>query len=140
MNEMQAALGLLQLQHIDNALARRAAIAARYREAIDAIPGLSTVPDAGQQVANHAYFPILVGDDCPLSRDDLYARLKAHGIHGRCCFYPLISDFPMYRGLPSAQARHLPVATNAARRLICLPIDPALDEADQARIIKLLHQ
>jgi dTDP-4-amino-4,6-dideoxygalactose transaminase len=69
MNEMQAALGLLQVQHIDQALARRAEIAARYREAIDTIPGLSIVPDAGQQVANHAYCPILVGDDYPLSRD-----------------------------------------------------------------------
>ena len=83
MNEMQAALGLLQLQHIDRALARRAEIAARYRQAIDAIPGLDCVPHAGQQVANHAYFPIMVGDDYPLSRDALYDKLKANGINGR---------------------------------------------------------
>ena len=140
MNEMQAALGLLQLQHIDQALARRAEIAARYREAIDGIAGLSHVPSAGQQVANHAYFPILVGDDYPLSRDDLYAKLKANGIHGRRYFYPLISEFPMYRGLASAQASNLPVAADAAARVICLPIYPALDEADLARIIELLRQ
>ena len=139
MNEMQAALGLLQLQHIDDALARRAAIAARYREAIDAIPGLSTVPDAGQQVANHAYFPILVDDNYPLSRDALYDKLKANGIHGRRYFYPLISDFPMYRGLPSAQSTDLPVAADAAERVICLPIYPELHKADQVRIIEQLQ-
>ncbi len=138
MNEMQAALGVLQLQYLDQALARRAGIAARYREAIDGIAGLSHVPSAGQQVANHAYFPILVGDDYPLSRDDLYAKLKAHGIHGRRYFYPLISDFPMYRGLPSAQVHRLPVATDAAKRVICLPIYPGLGAADQDRIISYL--
>ena len=86
MNEMQAALGLLQLQHIDHALARRAEIVARYRDAIDSIEGLSYVPDAGQQVANHAYFPILVADDYPLSRDSLYDTLKSNGINSRRYF------------------------------------------------------
>ncbi|QVL50134.1 MAG: DegT/DnrJ/EryC1/StrS family aminotransferase [Thiocapsa sp.] len=138
MNEMQAALGLLQLQHIDSALVRRAEIASRYREAIDAIPGLSWVPSAGQRVANHAYFPILCGDDYPLSRDALYDKLKANGIHGRRYFYPLISDFPMYRGLPSAMASDLQVAADAAARVICLPIYPGLGDADQARIIDVL--
>lgn len=79
-----------------------------------------------------------MGDDYPLSRDDLYAKLKAHGIHGRRYFYPVISDFPMYRGLPSAQARHLPVAADAAARVICLPIYPALSMQDQQRIIDLM--
>jgi dTDP-4-amino-4,6-dideoxygalactose transaminase len=139
MNEIQAALGLLQLQHIDDALARRAAIAARYCEVLDAIPGLSTVPDARQQFANHAYFPILVGDDYPLSRDALYNKLKANGINGRRYFYPLISDFQMYRGLPSAQTSHLPVAADAAERVICLPIYPELPEVDQARVIACLQ-
>lgn len=138
MNEMQAALGLLQLQHIDRALARRAEIAARYRMAIAAIPGLDCVPLAGQRVANHAYFPIMVSDDYPLSRNDLYDKLKANGINGRRYFYPLISDFPMYRGLPSAAASDLPVAVNAAARVICLPIYPDLGDTSQNRIIELL--
>ena len=138
MNEMQTALGLLQLKHIDDALARRAAIAARYRETLEAIPGLTAVPDAGQKVANHAYFPILVGDDYPLSRDGLYEKLKANGINGRRYFYPLISDFSMYRSLPSAQADHLPVASDAAERVLCLPIYPALDELEQTRVIACL--
>lgn len=139
MNELQAAIGLLQLQHIDQALARRAEIAARYRDAIDAIPGLSYVPGAGQRVANHAYFPILVGDDYPLSRDALFAKLMAQGINGRRYFYPLISDFPIYRGLPSAQASDLPVASDAAARVICLPIYPNLQANDQDRVIEIIN-
>lgn len=138
MNEMQAALGLLQLQHIDNALASRAEIAERYRNAIANIPGLNVVPYAGQRVANNAYFPILVGDDYPLSRNALYDKLKANGINGRRYFYPLISDFPMYRELPTAKGCNLPIASEAAARVICLPIYPDLDSAGQDRIIDCL--
>ena len=135
MNEMQAALGLLQLQHIDQALSRRAAIAARYREATEAIPGINHIPDAGQQVSNNAYFPILVDDDYPLSRDALFDKLKANGINGRRYFYPLISEFPMYSRLPSALASDLPIASNAAARVICLPIYPNLQDIDLDRVI-----
>lgn len=132
MNELQAAFGLLQLQHIDDVLVRRAAIGARYREAIDSIPGISAVPSAGQLTSNHAYFPIMVGDDYPLSRDALYDKLKTAGVNGRRYFYPLISEFPMYRDLPSARAGNLSVAVDAAERVICLPIYPALldDQVD----------
>jgi dTDP-4-amino-4,6-dideoxygalactose transaminase len=140
MNEMQAALGLLQLKHIDEALGRRAAVDARYREAIDEIPNLSCVPAHGQRVANHAYFPVLVEDGYALSRDEVYDKLKAAGIYARRYFYPLITDFPMYRGLASASnsANRLPVATRMAARVICLPIYPGLSELDQQRIIDLL--
>jgi len=139
MNEMQAALGLLQLQHIDEALARRAVIASRYREAIESIAGLSIVPDAGQELSNNAYFAILVGEDYPLSRDGLYDRLRENDIFPRRYFYPLISDFPMYRGLPSSRSGDLPEATKAAARVLCLPIYPNLSDAEQSRVIACLQ-
>lgn len=140
MNEMQAAIGLLQLQHIDSALACRAVIAARYREAIESIPGLTAVPVAGQRVANNAYFPILVGDVYPLTRDELYSKLKANGIYGRRYFYPLITEFPMYRDFPSAARENLPVANRLSSQVLCLPIYPSLSEEDQSRIIGLIQE
>jgi dTDP-4-amino-4,6-dideoxygalactose transaminase len=78
--------------------------------------------DAGEKAANYAYFPILVRADYPIGRDDLYQKLRDIGIHPRRYFYPLISDFPMYRGLPSAHKENLPVATKAAQQVLCLPI------------------
>jgi dTDP-4-amino-4,6-dideoxygalactose transaminase len=84
--------------------------------------------------SNHAYFPILIGDGYPLQRDELYSLLKEMGINSRRYFYPLISDFPMYRGLPSADPAGLPVAHDAARRVICLPMFPALQDAEVDRI------
>ncbi len=133
MNEFQAALGMMQLRDIDGLIDQRRIIDARYRSALHGVKGIVCVPHAGEQFANHAYFPILVQPDYPIARDALYARLKEHNIHGRRYFHPLITQFPMYRGLPSADPANLPVATRIAQQVICLPIYPhlALDDVDR---------
>lgn len=139
MSEFNAALGLLQLQHVGRAIARRAEIEARYRAQLDGVPGLRMLaPPAGVQ-RNHGYFPVLVGPDFPLSRDGLYQRLRDHDILTRRYFYPLISDFPMYRQQPSAAPANLPVARTAAEQVLCLPIYPALTDADVDRIVELVR-
>ena len=89
--------------------------------------GIHCLKDSGEKVANYAYFPILVQNDYPINRDELNQRLKNIGINPRRYFYPLISDFPMYRGLPSAHRENLPVATASAQQILCLPIYPDLD-------------
>lgn len=137
MNEFSAALGLLQLKYIDQALARRREIDAEYRDLLRGTRGIRCLSDAGEKTANYAYFPILVGPEYPLSRDELYLKLKNTGIHPRRYFYPLISEFPMYRSLPSARRDNLPVATEASRKILCLPIYPALE---QSQIAAIAHQ
>ncbi len=137
MSEINAAFGMLQLNHIDAALARRQEIDATYRELLKDVKGIHCLQDAGEVVANHSYFPILVEADYPLSRDDLYQKLKDHGIFARRYFYPLITDFPMYRGLPSAHRENLPVATAAAQKVMCLPIYPNLSDSDVARVVSI---
>jgi dTDP-4-amino-4,6-dideoxygalactose transaminase len=126
MSEFNAALGLLQLKHIDQAIARRKEIDAAYRERLKGVKGIRCL-DADEKIANYSYFPILVEADYPVGRDDLYQKLKDNGIHPRRYFYPLISDFPMYRGLPSAHKENLPVAIGIAQQVLCLPIYPDLD-------------
>lgn len=138
MSEFNAALGLLQLQHIDHALACRKEIDAAYRKRLRGIRGVRCVADGGEQVANYAYFPILVEADYPLERDALYHKLRAHEVHVRRYFFPLISDFPMYRGLPSARRDNLPVAAEAAQKILCLPIYPGLETADIDAIVALI--
>jgi dTDP-4-amino-4,6-dideoxygalactose transaminase len=81
-----------------------------------------------------------VEEDFPLSRDMLYEKLREKNIFVRRYFYPLISDFPMYRGYPSAKADILPVAVNAARSVLCLPIYPDLSDFDQRRVINILKE
>lgn len=134
MSEINAAFGLLQLKYVDEAIARRKEIDSTYRKLLKGVMGICCLDDAGEVKANYAYFPILVQADYPLSRDDLYQKLKDNGIHPRRYFYPLISDFPMYRGLPSAHKDNLPVASKAALQVLCLPIYPALDVATVEQI------
>lgn len=138
MSELNAALGLLQLKYIDQAIARRKEIDNFYRTQLAGILGISFLNDAGEKVANYSYFPILVQPDYLLSRDELYQKLKDRGIYSRRYFYPLISDFPMYRTLPSADRANLTVAADAADKILCLPIYPALQPHEQQIIIDII--
>ncbi len=138
MSEFNAALGMLQLKHIDVAIKRRCEIFKTYEQELSAVTGIRILPRAPETVSNFAYFPILVQDDYPLGRDDLYNKFREHDIYARRYFYPLISDFPMYRGLPSAEESNLAIATEAAAQVLCLPIYPALEDAELARVIDIV--
>jgi dTDP-4-amino-4,6-dideoxygalactose transaminase len=140
MSEINAAFGLLQLKYMDQALAQRQQIDAFYRKNLSDISGIQCLSDSNEMVANYSYFPVLVRPEYAITRDALYQRLKDNGIYSRRYFYPLISDFPMYRGLPSAQASNLPVATSAAERILCLPIYPGLTQEDQRRIVEVIQR
>src|SRR5262249_23508775 len=136
MSEFNAALGLLQLKGINAALQKRKAIDRLYREGLADVKGIYCLQDSGEIVANYAYFPILVRPEYPMSRDGLYQKLRDNGIYARRYFYPLISDFPMYRGLPSAARSNLPVAGKASNEVICLPIYPALSDEQVDCVIR----
>ena len=97
-------------------------------------------PRDGQARANHAYFPILVDAEFPLDRDGLYHLMRRRGIHVRRYFYPLISDFPMYRGLASADPALLPVAREAAQKVLCLPIYPDLDDEGVEAVCAVIQE
>jgi dTDP-4-amino-4,6-dideoxygalactose transaminase len=126
MSEFNAALGLLQLQYIDQAIERRRAIDQAYRQRLRGVKGIRCLGDAGESRANYAYFPVLVQSDYVISRDALNDRLREAGYFPRRYFYPLISEFPMYRGLPSSQPDNVHFATEASRQVLCLPIYPDL--------------
>lgn len=138
MNEFQAALGLLQLKHVDKAIERRKEIDRRYRDTLADVSGIACMAEPGGTNMNYSYFPVLVEDDYPLSRDELYSMLRQHGIYARRYFYPLISNMPMYRGLSSSNPDGLTSATKIADRILCLPIYPDLAESDQMAISKLI--
>jgi dTDP-4-amino-4,6-dideoxygalactose transaminase len=138
MSEVNAAFGMLQLQGVDAAIQRRREIDETYRKALSGVKGIRCLDGAGEVTANYSYFPILVTEDYWLTRDGLYQKLKDQNVYARRYFYPLISDFPMYRGLPSAHRDNLPVASTAARQVLCLPIYPALSHVDVERVVNLI--
>ncbi len=127
MNELQAAYGLLQLEHIDEAISKRKYIADLYRNLLTDVDGITFLKDIEGVKHNYAYFPIFIDKKkYGKSRDDLYEELKKHNIYGRRYFYPLISQFPTYSGLPSAALGNLSIAEGVTKQVICLPIYPDL--------------
>ena len=140
MNELNAAVGLLQLKYIDTSIEQRKAIDEAYREGLKDIPGIRCHTPPESMRSNYSYFPIFVEDDYPLTRDQLYGKLKANGINGRRYFYPLITEFPMYRNREDAASADLPVAEDAAERVICLPIYQALTQVEQQSVIKSISR
>lgn len=127
MNEMQAALGLLQLKHYGGNIEKRKIIAETYRKGLTGIKGISFLPEPKTTDSNFAYFPIFVNEkEYGISRDQLYEKLKQNGIFGRRYFYPLISEFSMYKSLDSANPENLKTARQIAEQVICLPIYPDL--------------
>ncbi|MGZ4820007.1 MAG: DegT/DnrJ/EryC1/StrS family aminotransferase [Terriglobales bacterium] len=140
MSEINAAFGMLQLQGIDRAIARRAEIDETYRSSFAGVEGISLLKSDSAVASNFSYFPILVEDKYSLTRDELYQKLKDHGIFGRRYFYPLITDYPMYRGLPSAHRENLPVAARASGQVLCLPIYPNLSNDDVKRVVRTITE
>lgn len=138
MSEVNAALGLLQLKYFDETIAKREAIDTSYRERLAEVPGIRCLSASTNCRSNYAYFPILVQQDFRMSRDTLYLELKDKNIHTRRYFYPLISDFPMYRGFPSSSHNNLPVATRIAEQILCLPISSALTSSELDRVVNVI--
>lgn len=138
MNEIQAAFGLLQLNYVDKAIQMRREIDAQYRTELSSVPGITCPPLPADTTYNYSYFPILIEKEHPLLRDELNDKLRQQGIYPRRYFYPLISEFPMYRSLPSAAPSNLPFAKKAAEQVLCLPIYPELDKHSIQRIIAII--
>lgn len=137
MSEFNSALGILQLKHIDKVVNQRRAIDNKYRKYLSKIPGIKCIANYAEK-PNYSYFPILIQPEFPLSRDNLHERFQYYGIKTRRYFYPLITEFPMYRSLPSASKSLLPAATAAADSVLCLPIFPDLTSKEQDYIIDII--
>lgn len=150
MDEIRAAYGLLNLKHVDAAIAARKEVAKQYVEALQDVKGIclyqpianSLSPIADNEVPyrlNYSYFPIFVdAEQYGMSRDDLYEKMRAENVYGRRYFYPLITDFEPYKDIPSAHPTNLPMANRIANQVICLPMHHELNEEDVRRIIETI--
>jgi len=140
MDEIRAALGLLNLKYIDNSIKKRQTVVSLYRQELKNISGITVMDEIPNVKYNYSYFPVFVNkDEYGMSRDDLYEKLKTHNIYGRRYFYPLISSFPPYKNLDSANPENLPIATKLADTVICLPVHHELSEDSLSKIKSLIN-
>ena len=140
-DEVRSAYGLLNLKQVDAAIANRQKVAKKYREALRNIPGIRFFDDMPGVRHNYSYFPIFINaEEFGQTRDELYFKMRERGVLGRRYFYPLISTFSTYCGLPSATPENLPVATKIANEVICLPMHHELNEEDIDRILNFFRK
>lgn len=138
-DEVRAAYGILNLRQVDAAIEARHQVAIKYREALRPVDGISFMDDMPGVRHNYSYFPIFVdAEKYGMTRDELYFKMKEQNVLSRRYFYPLISEFSTYRGLPSATKENLPNAHKMADSVICLPMHHALGEEDIERVLKLI--
>ncbi len=132
MSEFQAAMGICNLRHLEEEIAKRKAVVERYRAHLEGVPGLRLCAPQKDVEPNYAYFPV-VFDGFGRTRDEIFAALQAQGITARKYFYPLTNSFECYAGYPTAGAEKTPVAAYLADRVLTLPLyaDLALEDVDR---------
>ena len=140
MNEMQAALGLLQLKNHAGNIEKRANIASLYKRGLSDIQGIRLLPEfPGLSNYGHGYMPIFISEnEYGQSRDSLYFYLREQNIYARRYFYPLINKYPAYA--ESSEQYQLPIAEQISNEVICLPIYPALDHDYVKEIITIISR
>lgn len=137
LTDLAAAIGRVQLGRIDDFQATRAAIAARYDAAFADLP-LTLPPHAapGDEHSWHLYI-VRLTDDAPLRRDDFITRLREAGVATSVHYRPL---HQMTYWKPLAEAQAFPAADAYFASCVSLPIFMAMTEAEQARVIEVVHE
>ena len=140
MNEIQAAIGLLNLKNYKNEQAKRQRVKKFYNDALSRISGIR-IPEKPDYVTDSLqYYPIIVEDGFPLSRDGLYLKFKDHNIFTRRYFYPVCSDFECYKNMESAAPANLPVTNYLKSRVLCLPFYGDLSDNDLKRVMTVFGE
>ena len=138
-DEVRAAYGILNLRQVDAAIEARHQVALKYRETLRPIEGITFMDDMPGVRHNYSYFPIFIDAEIyGMTRDELYEKMRSHNVLGRRYFYPLISTFSTYRGLPSAAPENLPKAHKMADSVICLPMHHELSTEGVNRVLELI--
>ena len=137
MNEFQAAMGICNLRHLDEEIAKRKILVERYRERLSGVDGikLSAVQEGVE--SNYAYFPV-VFDGYKYTRNEVFEKLQEQGIIARKYFFPLTNSFECYRNYPTAGVEKTPVAQHLALRVLTLPLYADLSLIDVDRICEVI--
>ena len=140
MNEFQAAMGICNLRHVDDEIAKRKKVVRRYRSHLENVEGIQLSPIQDKVKSNYAYFPIVIDEKTfGYSRNEIADRLGKQGIFARKYFYPLTNSFQCFHG--KYDVSETPVALHISKRVLTLPLyaDLKLEEVDRICDVILNH-
>ena len=135
MNEFCAVMGLCNLKHIHNSMQKRKRAAEHYIRRFSEMEGIMTFRGNDKATKNYAYFPILITDIYKSSRDEIYKKLKEHGIHARKYFFPVTSDQACFKN--KYRYIEIPCARSLAEQVLTLPLYEELSDEDVDKIVDL---
>ena len=139
MNELQAAIGLLNLEIFEHEKKKRSLIKGKYISEISKIKGI-TIPSMPEGTSDsYQYFPILIEKEYKLGRNDLCEKFKSQNIFTRKYFYPICSDYTPYKNLASSSVENLPIANQIKEKVLCLPFYGDLKGKNIEKIINILR-
>lgn len=132
MNEFCAAMGLCNLRHVDDEIAKRKTVVERYRERLSGVDGIQMNCIQEDVKSNYAYFPVVFEERLfGASRAEVFDKLAENGIGARKYFYPLTNSFECFHG--KYDVTKTPVALHISKRVLTLPLyaDLALEDVDR---------
>jgi len=132
MNEFCAAMGLCNLRHLDDEIAKRGKVYNRYLERLSNIEGITVSNIQDNVTPNYAYFPVIFNKEkFGKSRDEVMEELAKEDIFTRKYFYPLINDYECYRDV--YDSKETPIAKRISDNVLTIPMyaDLSLDDVDR---------
>ena len=137
MNEFCAAMGICNLRHLDDEIAKRRKVAERYRLHLDGVEGLQLNVIQQDVKSNYAYFPVVFEENAfGASRAEVFDALAAENIIARKYFYPLTNSFSAFHGKYSVL--ETPIALHVSKRVLTLPMYADLQLEDVDRICDII--
>lgn len=137
MNEFQAAMGICNMRHLEEEIAKREVIVEYYRKRLSNVEGIKLSAIQEDVESNYAYFPV-VFDGYKYTRNEVFSKLFQVGISARKYFYPLTNSFECYRNYPTAGTEKTPVAQHMALRVLTLPLYADLSIDDVERVCDVI--
>ncbi len=140
MNEIQAAIGLILLNSIEDEKAQRKKILDIYKECLIDIEGIKLINNECSNINSYQYCVIRINKDIfGMSRDSVYSNFKKYNVFTRKYFHPLCSEYTCYRNLPSSSSDNLPVANKVVKEVLALPFYGELTTHNAIRICEILR-
>jgi len=140
MNEVQAAIGLLNLQGVEEERQKRRSLRSKYKAMLDGLPGINCAVEQSGVINSEQYFPIVIdADRFGRSRDQIYNQLKEANVFARKYFYPICTDFEPYKGYEVVSARNLPIAESLKSQVLCLPYHSGVNDLAVEETSRVFH-
>lgn len=139
MNEVQAALGLVNLSLIEREWLSRKEIIEAYRNELHLVPGIEMMKMSENVRTSMQYMPIRINEArFGMSRDEVHKILKEGNVITRKYFYPLCSEYPCYKNAEDDKSDALPIAKAVVREILCLPLYGDLGKENAKRIAQMI--